>query len=126
MALPAALDLVGDLRSPSRARNFVTAELSGLVTPDQLDHAVLIVSELVTNAVLHTGTPCTVELLDGGEVLQLRVRDGGTMLPLRRLSPSSTMSTGRGLQLLERVAVRWGVERVPHEGKVVWAELRWS
>lgn len=123
MVLPSVLELPGTLRSPGQARRFVRDELHGQLGPDQLDQAVLLVSELVTNAVLHAGTPCTVELRADGAVVQLRVHDGGGALPVRRLRPSDAVSTGRGLHLLEEVALRWGVEAVPHGGKVVWAEL---
>ena len=123
MALPSVLELPKSLRSPGRARRFVRDELGGRLSPEQLDHAVLLVSELVTNAVLHAGTPCTVELRDSGAVVQLRVSDGGTALPARRRTPSDAASNGRGLHLLEHVTLRWGVEEVRHGGKVVWAEL---
>ena len=107
--------------SPARARRFVAGTLAewGL---EGGDDAVLVVSELVTNALLHARTPMTVELAeDTGESVRLSVTDGSTQaLQERHFSIDS--GTGRGLRLLTSLAVEWGVEW--HEGgKTVWCRI---
>jgi len=87
---------------------------------DLAESAVLLVSEVVTNAILHAGTPIEVTLrLDGG--LRVEVADGSEHLPVRRRY-ATTAGTGRGLMMLEELADAWGVQRRPG-GKVVWFEL---
>jgi len=87
-----------------------------------VDDAVLLVSELVTNSVLHGGPPVVVALDCDGEALQVRVRDGSDRLPSPRSAGMSDES-GRGLQLVERLADDWGVERTG-DGKHVWFVIR--
>jgi anti-sigma regulatory factor (Ser/Thr protein kinase) len=109
--------------SAGAARRFVESVLDG---PDQraLQYpATLLVSELVANAVLHTGTPIEVVIHTGdqGDAVRIEVHDGNPQLPVRK--HYSTMSgTGRGLLLVERMASSWGAERTAG-GKVVWFEL---
>ncbi len=81
----------------------------------------LLVSELVTNAVLHTRTDPDVTLRLNDGRLWIGVRDGSPVTPApKRYGPEA--ATGRGLQLVEQVAARWGVEKAS-SGKVVWFEL---
>jgi anti-sigma regulatory factor (Ser/Thr protein kinase) len=83
--------------------------------------ATMLVSELVANAVLHTGTPIEVAVMTGDHRVRVEVYDGSPQLPVRKRY--STMSgTGRGLMLVERMAVEWGAEPTG-DGKVVWFEL---
>jgi GAF domain-containing protein/anti-sigma regulatory factor (Ser/Thr protein kinase) len=75
--------------------------------------AMLLTSELVTNALKHAGPPVTVTVEVGGGVLRVAVRDGSTALPVVR-HPEPTELSGRGVQFLERLSARWGVE--VHDG----------
>lgn len=88
---------------------------------DLLDTAELLVSEIVTNALVHAGTPVDVafSFVDGG--LRVEVTDGSPHLPSPRgYGPSA--GTGRGLMLLEEMVDEWGV--VPDDpGKTVWFQL---
>jgi PAS domain S-box-containing protein len=88
---------------------------------DLLDTAELLVSEIVTNALVHAGTPVDVafSFVDGG--LRVEVTDGSPHLPsLRGYGPSA--GTGRGLMLLEEMVDEWGV--VPGDpGKTVWFQI---
>ena len=82
-----------------------------------------LLTEVVTNAVLHAGTTLRVVLEQDAASGRLRceVSDGSPVRPrLRRHSAEAT--TGRGLQLLETVATRWGVQPLSG-GKTVWFEL---
>jgi anti-sigma regulatory factor (Ser/Thr protein kinase) len=80
-------------------------------------------SELVTNAVLHAGTPVTVGLaLRADGRLRLEVADGSPRVPQqRRYGQQAT--TGRGIALVAGLAQTWGVEQRT-DGKTVWCELR--
>ncbi|MDQ0312328.1 anti-sigma regulatory factor (Ser/Thr protein kinase) [Kitasatospora herbaricolor] len=82
-------------------------------------HAVLLVSELVTNAHRHAGGPADLELhpVPGGVLL--RVSDASSRLPVRR-EPGA--DGGFGMHLLARLSESWGVEPFPG-GKSVWARL---
>lgn len=86
-----------------------------------LDVAVLLVSELVANAVLHARTAIRVVIRLDGSRLRIEVHDGDRRAPARK-HYSALSTTGRGILLLERLAQDWGV--VPaRDGKSVWFEL---
>jgi anti-sigma regulatory factor (Ser/Thr protein kinase) len=88
-----------------------------------VDDALLVISELVTNAVRHAGTASTLELELGQTGTQLRVTlaDGSTVAPrLRRAGTAA--EEGRGMAILAALSDRWGIE--PHQGgKRVWWEI---
>ncbi|MGZ4590389.1 MAG: SpoIIE family protein phosphatase [Actinomycetes bacterium] len=101
------------------ARRFVSARLAEWGTPLGLvDGIVLLVSELVTNAVIHGRPPIELRLRCTDEHVVLEVRDHATYLP-RRLRPTPEDEHGRGLQLVALLADRWGTRPVP-DGKAVW------
>ena len=111
------LSLAPEARSVSEARRWVGQQLAGPAA----EVAALLVSELVTNAVLHTGTPVEVgvDLVSGG--IRIEVADSSPVLPsAKNYSPDA--GTGRGLLLVDALASSWGV--VPSTtGKVVWFTL---
>jgi anti-sigma regulatory factor (Ser/Thr protein kinase) len=82
--------------------------------------AVVVASELATNAVLHARTPYVVEL-HVGKVVRIEVTDTGLGAPVLQPSPSNGTS-GRGLVLVAALSSRWGVEWLDGS-KVVWAEV---
>jgi len=87
------------------------------VIPD----AELLVSELVTNAVLHARSASRVTIERQGATLRISVFDTSPTRPrLRNYGPEAV--TGRGLLLVDRISDRWGVEQVP-TGKTVWFEI---
>ena len=87
------------------------------------DAAVLLVSELVTNAVRHARDTGAIglELASVGTGLRMEVQDGD---PHWRLKPSSADDdeSGFGFVLVDSLAGRWGIRRVS-AGKAVWVEL---
>jgi PAS domain S-box-containing protein len=85
---------------------------------DLTQTATLLVSEVVTNALLHAGTPVDVRLTVDGEGLRAEVEDGSPHLPVRRRY-ASTAGTGRGMMMLEQLVDDWGVSR-HRDGKTVW------
>lgn len=89
------------------------------------DAAVLLVSELVTNAVLHARTPMALLVEQRDTQLYVAVRDWSTAFPKARRYNIDN-ATGRGLRLLEAMASAWGVQKViesEQPGKIVWFEL---
>ncbi len=111
----------GDRTSASQARRFVDGALEAWKRSEFAERARLLVSELVTNAVLHAGTPLDVVVRLRTDRLRVEVRDGSSRLPERKHYAVSA-STGRGLLLVEALATAWGTEEAG-DGKVVWFEL---
>ncbi|MFJ1702488.1 ATP-binding protein [Kitasatospora sp. NPDC088346] len=113
---PADLVAVGEIRHRLRAA------LSRWGVPELADTAELLTSELVTNALLHTGKGAVLEaVLTPGQRLRIEVQDGTTRLPGRR-APAEWATSGRGLLLVESLADDWGVH-LRGDGKVTWFEL---
>ncbi|MFC7840362.1 SpoIIE family protein phosphatase [Streptomyces sp. NPDC057382] len=108
--------------APHRARVHVDALLRRWQTRDHTRWAVLLlVSELVTNAVRFATGPVTVRLIRTGHGLLCEVGDTGNGRP--RLRRSDVLDDGgRGLGIVHRLTTRWGV-RWTDDGKVVWAEV---
>lgn len=112
--------------SPAQARRLTRARLNGWsVCEDICDSAALVVSELVTNAIVHTASRQIVcELHDGTELVRIAVRDEGCAPG--EVHPSVAQrgeeEHGRGLLLVDALCHAWGA----HEhglGLLVWAEL---
>jgi hypothetical protein len=102
------------------ARRFVSGCLAG-VPEDAVANAELVVSELVTNSILHAGTALRIGVKHIGSVVRLEVGDQDRHRPEpKQYSPEA--GTGRGLQLVEALAVAWGVDTGP-DGKTVWADV---
>jgi anti-sigma regulatory factor (Ser/Thr protein kinase) len=119
------LTLTAAETAPGAAREAVRSWLSEWCDEDTVDTAALLVTELVTNAVLHgTGAEAslTVDRVSRG-VLHVAVCDNSRQLPLRHNEPPSPdQNGGRGLFLIESLALAWGWE--PRRfGKRVWFEI---
>jgi anti-sigma regulatory factor (Ser/Thr protein kinase) len=113
--LPGSAPSVRDVRDRSRAF------LEGRVPDDVLDDAVLVVSELATNAVLHTDGAYRVHVeLNDADVLVAVSDTGGGRVAADRAAPTAV--SGRGLQIVEAVSSSWGC-RADGAGKTVWARL---
>ncbi|MFD8229007.1 SpoIIE family protein phosphatase [Streptomyces massasporeus] len=108
--------------APARARAQVAELLRRWGARDETrDNALLLVSELVTNAVRFAEGPVTVRLIRAGHGLLCEVGDSGNGRP--RLRRGDLLdNTGRGLSIVHRLTTRWGV-RWTDTGKVVWAEV---
>ena len=91
---------------------------------DLVDRAVLVASELVTNAVVHTRGPLRLRLALRGERLHLAVADHSPRLLRLAADPDNPEAEGgRGLTVVEQLAVAWGVHHPPEGGKVIWCVL---
>jgi sigma-B regulation protein RsbU (phosphoserine phosphatase) len=112
--------LPADPRSPALARRHVTAVARAAGLDDLLDEALLLVSELVTNAVLHAGSQVDLRLDTSGTGLRVEVVDSTPgAVPLTPRGSSDTREGGRGLYLLDALAHTWGTTHTP-TGKSVW------
>ncbi|MFF6916349.1 SpoIIE family protein phosphatase [Streptomyces sp. NPDC012466] len=108
--------------APACARAQVSALLRQWRTRDDTRYSMmLLVSELVTNAVRYAAGPVTVRLIRSGHGLLCEVGDTGNGRPrVRRVDLLA--DGGRGLSIVHRLTTRWGV-RWTDTGKVVWAEV---
>ncbi|WP_124273848.1 GAF domain-containing protein, partial [Streptomyces sp. ADI96-15] len=114
-------------RSVAAARAFVRDTLQGWGFGDVVDDAVVLTSELVTNAVVHAGTAAEVVCLRSGDGVRIEVSDRYPEREIPLQSSGVAMGSpdregGRGLQLCAALATRWGVEYSPAH-KHVWFRL---
>lgn len=117
--------LPADASASPLARRFVTSRLAEWGVDDEVvETAQLCVSELVTNAVIHSGTPSKVTVRLDEERLLVSVQDGGSQGAVRQISDDDEpmISSGRGLTIVDVLATTWSAERSP-EGTTVWFEL---
>lgn len=112
-----------DPTAPRAARSFVLGALRRFERDAVADSGALVVSELTTNVVLHTGSPFTVAVAATPAGARISVHDRSSMVPeARDITVGS--STGRGLQLVDALAASWGTDLADDGvGKVVWAEV---
>jgi serine/threonine-protein kinase RsbW len=123
-ALEVSLPLDG--RGPRAARS-VVERLRGRIAPSVLRDAQLVVSELVTNAVRHSGVPnggvvlLCVELT--GTMVRVEVADPGSGGIVAPRDPDYERGGGFGLHVVRVLSERWGLEQVAAGGTRVWAQL---
>jgi CheY-like chemotaxis protein/anti-sigma regulatory factor (Ser/Thr protein kinase) len=121
----AIIDLPHDLSSVSRAREFVRARSAEWGIGDPLDDALLVVSELATNALTHAGSSYRVRFSATAHALRIEVDDDGVGTPEPQ-PLTDTDEHGRGLYLVSALASSWGMAAAEGGGKRVWAELALS
>lgn len=113
--------LPGSPPSVGEARRLVAAALRGSPCAERLDEILLLLSEVVTNAVLHAGTRIVLRLECDSHGVHVEVLDGSSVLPAQPdYEPDA--STGRGLGLVAMLADAHGVER-RGRGKAVWFRI---
>ena len=93
----------------------------------EVDNAVLVVSELVSNAVQHAKKHGDIQLVMAVHegCLHVEVLDGDPSPP-REEAPGRDQEHGRGLRIVDRLSDRWGWEPVDGNGKRVWCDLERS
>jgi len=105
--------------SAGAARRFVAAALEAY--PIDIDVVSLLVSELVSNVVLHAHTPLEVSVCQRGKHIRVSVADESPLIPaMKQYAPDSV--TGRGLTMIDSAAERWGIDESA-DGKAVWFEM---
>lgn len=108
--------------SAAEARHFLRAALESVTVADPpIETAVLLVSELVTNAFLHARTEIVVRYSVRSTAVHVEVSDGEGAPPRPRNAPEEA-TDGRGLVIVSALASRWGIDAADH-GKSVWFEL---
>jgi anti-sigma regulatory factor (Ser/Thr protein kinase) len=119
---PLELSLPARIGAPREARDAARTAMGrwGL-SQDTADTVALVVSELVTNAVLHTGSAPTLRMRASEGTVNVEVSDDDSRPPRMR-DPDDDEDGGRGLHLIEALSRRWGV-RTTRTGKVVWCEI---
>ena len=120
--------LCADARSVRTARDFTSATLQRWGTAERGQDIVIVVSELLTNALRHAlprssdmrpGRPIRLGLLQPGPCVLCAVADPSKLAPAPRV-PGSLAETGRGLHIICALSDQWGY--APSDtGKVVWA-----
>jgi anti-sigma regulatory factor (Ser/Thr protein kinase) len=114
--------LPADLSSAQAARRFVADVLGEWSLAPLVDEAELLVSELVTNAVVHTGEAVELRLRRQGGGIRVEVIDGSSERHPELQDVELDDTSGRGLFLVAVLSSSWGIE--PHGvGKAVWFEL---
>lgn len=125
-----SIRLARNYASVQTARRFVRHALHMWNADDEVDDAVIVVSELVTNAIAHAHTGCELRIShDGGDqngkpaaILRIEVNDRGAHIPdVQTLT--ETREHGRGLHIVAALSKAWGVDTEPDGSKTVWAEL---
>lgn len=117
----ATTTLPAQASSVPTARRWAESVLEGWGFPEPAWQAAQIVSELATNCALHARSDYTVAVSTDGHVVRLEVSDGSPIPPQRR-QYDELATTGRGLNIVEALALDWGVDARP-EGKTVWVVL---
>jgi anti-sigma regulatory factor (Ser/Thr protein kinase) len=116
--------LPNDADAPAIARNYVL-EHAAWLRPDLMDDALVLVSELVTNAIRYGRPQITLGLRIEPPGVGVTVQDSGALMPDPTPSlPPPMEPTGRGLFIVDALSQHWGVTPTdPPPGKTVWFEL---
>ena len=121
----ARFDLGAGLETPARARKSVITEFSELLDVADVQSTILLVSELVTNAVIHGQADARHHVIMhvalATEGLRVEVRDSGPGFDPTKLPRRSRALGGKGLVLVDTLASRWGVST--DDGTCVWFEI---
>lgn len=107
--------------SVAAARKMVRDVLERAGRDDLVETAQLLVSEVVTNALVHAGTPMGFHACVTDSGLRVEVTDGSRQAPAVR-TYAAMAGTGRGVRLLQQLVDTWGTLAEPN-GKTVWFEL---
>jgi anti-sigma regulatory factor (Ser/Thr protein kinase) len=107
--------------SAGQARRLLRDALPGEASEEAVDAAALALSEIVTNALVHAGTPMRLRVILAPSAVRVELADGSVHLPLPR-DYSRAAGTGRGLHMVTEVVDQWGAHH-DEDGKVVWFEI---
>jgi anti-sigma regulatory factor (Ser/Thr protein kinase) len=117
----------GGVDAPSRARRSVVAQLGSHIAQTTASKAASVISELVTNSVIHAKVgprrTLTLELTTFDDRLRISVIDPGSRLEPRLLPPDRERVGGAGLLLVNELSEAWGVARDGRRGTRVWGDI---
>jgi anti-sigma regulatory factor (Ser/Thr protein kinase) len=119
-----SIDFAADVLPTSAAdgRLFVNRHLREHGLAHLVDDVALVVSELVTNALVHAGTPFALSLEVLRDSILVTVRDESSSRPYVASAPDWETG-GRGMRIVDLLSREWGVTAGPHGGKSVWASF---
>jgi anti-sigma regulatory factor (Ser/Thr protein kinase) len=116
-----------DARAPATARSLLAPWLRDRVAADVLDSVQLLLSELVSNSVRHSGASAgelaVVRVRLTRDTVRLEVEDPGRGGVIAPRSPNLQRGDGLGLNVVQALSRRWGPKRVAAGGTRVWAQL---
>ncbi len=118
-----SIELAPTPASVALARRWSVDVLDQVGASELADTMALLVSELVSNVVLHARTPCCLSISQTGGRVRVEVQDGSDRLPGLRERTDPLAQSGRGMQLVDGLSAAHGVEPDPTGGKRVWFEL---
>lgn len=122
-----SISIPGGAGAPERARRHVQSQLESELFGSQASDAALIVSELVTNSVLHANIgpeqALLLELTQLSDHLRIAVIDAGSQLEPRLLAEAPSTPHGFGLRLVDQLSSAWGVVRDAAGTTCVWCDL---
>lgn len=116
------VDLPADLTAPREARAATRRVLPAWRVSGLLEPVLLVVSELVGNAVRHGRPPVDMKLRRSGRGVRIDVHDDDATEPVVPTADHAAES-GRGMLLVDAVSAEIGVEQVEGDGKIVWARV---
>lgn len=119
------VELPDDASAAAVAREQTRSALGSWRVPGLLDPLLLVVSELVGNAVRHGSAPIRMLLRRTRVGVRVEVHDerAEAAPDIPRSLPDAEAESGRGLFLVDALSADSGVEQIPDDGKVVWAAL---
>lgn len=120
-AMLRVVDLPATRAAPRLGREFVRSALAEWQLGALTDVAALLVSEVVTNAVVHANTPSTLRVERSRAAVRVTVSDLGRGVAQRGAALAG-VAGGHGLALVDTLARRWGTRRVDG-GHEVWFDL---
>ena len=106
----------------SSARAFAAHRLRALDLTELTDDVELLLTELMTNVIIHARTPFEVRVEPNGDGVRVEVLDGNPTMPVPGTLAREALS-GRGLTLVQSLSARWGAQPNEGGGKTVWFEV---
>jgi anti-sigma regulatory factor (Ser/Thr protein kinase) len=114
-------ELPASLASPSLARGFARSALAGC-PEDVVDTVLLLVSEVITNAVVHGQSAPRMHIQVVAGQVRVSVDDEAIGAPVVPVQGVESLEAGRGLMLVDALATRWGWTPI-EQGKRTWFEM---
>lgn len=120
--MAAKAKMAGEPESAGSARRFVAETLQRWDAASDLDTVSLLVSELVSNAIIHAQSDFEVSVMLRSHSIRVEVGDQSVVVPVPRDAEPDDVS-GRGMALVDALATGWGVTDRDEGGKTVWFEV---